>query len=142
MDNTNGKLMTLDEAAEFLMHSRSTLYRWVTEKKVPCHKVQGHWRFFEGELRMWIRGRIAVCRQCGGIHLITKPVTLPGLAGPRGALDWRKDQPKAQQKTEMRKETDKQQADARGYGHHFGPMPFKCNFCGEDVYDSDASDTD
>lgn len=42
--------MTLEEAAEFLNVSRSTLYRWVREGTVPGHKVGRQWRFLRDEL--------------------------------------------------------------------------------------------
>jgi len=51
----NGKILTLVQAAEFLQVSKPTLYKWLALNKIPAYKVEGHWRFFEDELRQWIQ---------------------------------------------------------------------------------------
>jgi len=55
MEDQNGKILTLKQATEFLQISEVTLYRWINAGKIPCYKVEGHWRFFEGELRRWVK---------------------------------------------------------------------------------------
>lgn len=48
--------MTFEEAAEFLSTTRSTLYRWLREGKVPGHKLGRQWRFLRDELDAFRRG--------------------------------------------------------------------------------------
>ncbi len=48
--------LTLEEAAEFLGTSRTTLYRWLRTGKVPGHKLGRRWRFLRSELDELRRG--------------------------------------------------------------------------------------
>ncbi|WP_249755839.1 ATPase, T2SS/T4P/T4SS family [Microvenator marinus] len=50
--------MTFEEAAEFLNTSRSTLYRWLREERVPAHKMGRQWRFLRDELEAFSRGDV------------------------------------------------------------------------------------
>lgn len=55
--NSQGNLLTLQEAAEFLSISKWTLYKWTEKKLVPHHKVVNRRiYFFENELMAWIAG--------------------------------------------------------------------------------------
>lgn len=47
--------MTFEQASELLNVSRSTLYRWLREGKVPGHKLGRQWRFVREELEQWTR---------------------------------------------------------------------------------------
>lgn len=47
--------MTFEQASEFLSVSRSTLYRWLREGRVPGHKLGRQWRFIREELEQWRR---------------------------------------------------------------------------------------
>jgi general secretion pathway protein E/type IV pilus assembly protein PilB len=48
--------MTFEQASEFLNTSRSTLYRWVREGRVPGHKIGRQWRFRREELEAVLLG--------------------------------------------------------------------------------------
>jgi|GEM_PF-1311148 len=43
-DGTDGKIMTLDEAAEFLNTSYSTVYRLVVDGELRAFRIRNSWR--------------------------------------------------------------------------------------------------
>jgi len=45
--------LTFEEAIAFLNTTRSTLYRWLREEKVPAHKLGRQWRFLRTELQVY-----------------------------------------------------------------------------------------
>jgi excisionase family DNA binding protein len=47
-------VMTIDDLAEYLKLSTSTLYKLCAEGKVPGHKVGRHWRFHRTVIDQWI----------------------------------------------------------------------------------------
>ena len=53
MDN----FITFDQAVEFLSTTRSTLYKWLREDKVPAHKLGRQWRFVREELEQFLAGQ-------------------------------------------------------------------------------------
>jgi excisionase family DNA binding protein len=48
------KLMTINEAAEFLRISRSTIYKMVMNKSIPFIKLPGRLLFDQEELQNWL----------------------------------------------------------------------------------------
>lgn len=52
-------VMTIEELAEYLKVSKSTLYKLAQEGKVPGQKVGRHWRFHRAVIDRWLgdRGR-------------------------------------------------------------------------------------
>ena len=57
------RLLTISEASDLLTISKPTLYRWVSERKVPFHKLPDSKRlyFFENELLEFIKSG----KKCG-----------------------------------------------------------------------------
>ena len=49
-----GDVLTIDELAEYLRISRSTLYKLAQEGRVPCQKVGRHWRFRKQAIDRWL----------------------------------------------------------------------------------------
>jgi excisionase family DNA binding protein len=47
--------MTIDQLAEYLNVSKSTLYKLAQQGKVPGQKVGKHWRFHKQAIDTWIR---------------------------------------------------------------------------------------
>jgi len=47
------KLLTLEEAAEYLDIHPGTLYRWARARKVPAVKMGRIWRFKKERLEEW-----------------------------------------------------------------------------------------
>lgn len=49
------EVMSIDELAEYLKISRSTLYKFVQEGGLPGQKVGRRWRFHKGAIDDWLR---------------------------------------------------------------------------------------
>ena len=54
MDEALGDILTIDELANYLRISRSTLYKLAQEGRVPCQKVGRHWRFRKQAIDRWL----------------------------------------------------------------------------------------
>ena len=48
-------LMTIEQVAEYLRVDKFTVYRLVTQKKMPAFKVGSQWRFKKNLLEDWLR---------------------------------------------------------------------------------------
>jgi len=48
------EILTHEEVAEWLKLPKSTLYKLLTEKKIPAVKIGKHWRFLKSDLLDWI----------------------------------------------------------------------------------------
>ena len=55
MATTPDEIMTMDELAEYLKISKSTLYKLAVGKKLPGQKVGKRWRFHKGAIDDWLR---------------------------------------------------------------------------------------
>ena len=49
-----GDVLTIMELSEYLKISRSTLYKLVRERKIPCQKIGRHWRFRKESIDRWL----------------------------------------------------------------------------------------
>ena len=47
------EILTFDEAKDYLKVSRSTLYSWVRQKKIPVSKMGRFWRFKKSKIDAW-----------------------------------------------------------------------------------------
>lgn len=50
-------VFTIDELAEYLKISKSTLYKLAQEGSIPSQKVGKHWRFHKDAVDEWLRQR-------------------------------------------------------------------------------------
>jgi excisionase family DNA binding protein len=50
-------VLTIDELAEYLKISKSTLYKLAQEGSIPGQKVGKHWRFHKDAVDEWLRQR-------------------------------------------------------------------------------------
>ena len=48
------RLMDFKDTLRYLKTSRATLYRWVTEGKIPAIKMGRQWRFKKERLDKWL----------------------------------------------------------------------------------------
>ena len=55
MTSGPAEVMSIDELAEYLKISRSTLYKLAQEGGLPCQKVGRRWRFHKGAIDDWLR---------------------------------------------------------------------------------------
>jgi len=54
------KILTLEEVAELLRAHRSTIYRFVRQRRIPAFQVGSDWRFSQESIEKWMRdGQIA-----------------------------------------------------------------------------------
>lgn len=51
----NNALLTPEEVADYLRVNRFTIYRWVSEKKLPAIKVGNQLRFRRSLLERWLK---------------------------------------------------------------------------------------
>jgi len=52
---TDSEVMTIEELAEYLKVSKSSLYKLAQKGKVPGQKVGKHWRFHREAIDAWIK---------------------------------------------------------------------------------------
>jgi excisionase family DNA binding protein len=50
-------VLTIDELAQYLKISKSTLYKLAQEGAIPCNKIGKHWRFHKDAIDEWLRRR-------------------------------------------------------------------------------------
>lgn len=46
---------SVEEIAGYLGVGRDTLYKWISRKKMPAHKVGRLWKFSKKEIDGWVR---------------------------------------------------------------------------------------
>ena len=63
---TTEKWSSLEEIAEHLGVSKDTIYRWISTKQMPAHKVGKLWKFKISEIDKWVTvfGKYKI-PQCG-----------------------------------------------------------------------------
>ncbi len=49
------EIMTMDDLAEYLKISKSTLYKLATEGKLPGQKIGKRWRFHKEAVDEWVK---------------------------------------------------------------------------------------
>ncbi|HUT89817.1 MAG TPA: helix-turn-helix domain-containing protein [Thermoguttaceae bacterium] len=52
-----GDVLTIDELAEYLKISKSTLYKLVQEGALPGQKIGRRWRFHKDAIDSWLKNR-------------------------------------------------------------------------------------
>lgn len=50
----NDQVLTIDELAAYLKVSKSSLYKWLTQGKIPGQKLGKHWRFSKPVIDRWL----------------------------------------------------------------------------------------
>ena len=48
--------LSVDEMSQYLGVKRETLYKWISERGIPAHKVGRLWKFKKDEVDAWVRG--------------------------------------------------------------------------------------
>lgn len=57
---TTRDLLTAKEVAEYLRVNRYTIYRLVSQKKLPAFKVGSQWRFERSVLDRWLKKQLNI----------------------------------------------------------------------------------
>jgi len=47
--------LSVDEIAEHLGIKRDTVYKWITTKDMPAHRVGRLWKFMKDEIDDWVK---------------------------------------------------------------------------------------
>ena len=47
--------LSVDEISEYLGVKRDSIYKWISEKAMPAHKVGRLWKFRVDEVDQWVR---------------------------------------------------------------------------------------
>ena len=66
MATTPDEIMTMDELAEYLKISKSTLYKLATDNKLPGTKIGKRWRFHKDAIDAWVKHGLQPQR--GGVN--------------------------------------------------------------------------
>ncbi len=51
--------LSVDEIAAHLGVNPDTIYKWITRKRMPAHKVGKLWKFLASEIDGWVKGGLA-----------------------------------------------------------------------------------
>jgi excisionase family DNA binding protein len=47
--------LSVDEIGGYLGVTRDTVYKWISEKNMPAHKIGRLWKFKRDEVDAWVR---------------------------------------------------------------------------------------
>ena len=56
------EFLTIKEVAKYLRVDMYTIYRLVTQKKLPAFKIGSQWRYKRSLLERWIKGNLNTTR--------------------------------------------------------------------------------
>ena len=51
--------LSVDEIAAHIGVNPDTIYKWITRKSMPAHKVGRLWKFLASEVDQWVKGGLA-----------------------------------------------------------------------------------
>ena len=51
--------LSVDEIVDYFAVKRDTVYRWISEKHMPAHKVGRLWKFKKEEIDEWVKSSSA-----------------------------------------------------------------------------------
>ncbi len=51
--------LSVDEIAAHLGVNPDTIYKWISRKRMPAHKVGKLWKFLASEIDEWVKGGFA-----------------------------------------------------------------------------------
>lgn len=57
--------LSVDEIAAYLGIKRDTLYKWISDKRMPAHRVGRLWKFRKEEVDEWVKSGAAGERDDG-----------------------------------------------------------------------------
>lgn len=51
--------LSVDEIGDYLGIKRDTVYKWISEKDMPAHRMGRFWKFKKDEVDEWVRAGAA-----------------------------------------------------------------------------------
>ncbi|MBK8905437.1 MAG: helix-turn-helix domain-containing protein [Anaerolineaceae bacterium] len=67
----NERWLSVNEVAEYLGVSRSTIYKWIERNELPAHKAGRLWKFSRTEVDDWLRNEQTTPRTIKPVNLET-----------------------------------------------------------------------
>ncbi|MFC1896384.1 helix-turn-helix domain-containing protein [Thermodesulfobacteriota bacterium] len=58
---------SVDEIATYLGIKRDTVYKWISDKKMPAHRVGRLWKFRKEEIDEWVKVGVAADNSQSGL---------------------------------------------------------------------------
>ncbi len=55
IDTIGDRRLSVDEIAAYLGVKRDTVYKWISRKSMPAHKVGRLWKFRKEEIDQWVK---------------------------------------------------------------------------------------
>lgn len=55
----SGRWLSVDEIAEHLGIKRDTIYKWISQRGMPAHKLGRLWKFQRDDVDQWVRNGCA-----------------------------------------------------------------------------------
>jgi excisionase family DNA binding protein len=62
--------LSVEEIAAYLGIKRDTVYRWITDKRMPAHRMGRLWKFKRDEVDEWVRKGGASEERSGGASVV------------------------------------------------------------------------
>ena len=56
-DMTENRWLSVDEIAAYLGIKPDTVYRWITRRRMPAHRMGRFWKFRREEVDEWVRSK-------------------------------------------------------------------------------------
>jgi len=60
-----GRLIDIDELADYLRLKKQTIYNWLHQRKISGIKVGGVWRFDRRDIDSWLKSRRRLSKTSG-----------------------------------------------------------------------------
>lgn len=64
--------LSVDEIAAHLGVNPDTIYKWISRKRMPAHKVGKLWKFLASEIDEWVKGGHAAAKTVEGAESAAK----------------------------------------------------------------------
>ncbi|MDA1277763.1 MAG: helix-turn-helix domain-containing protein [Verrucomicrobia bacterium] len=68
--------LSVDEIAAHLGVNPETIYKWITRKRMPAHKLGRLWKFLATEVDQWVKDGCAANKSTSSSHSNKKPSRL------------------------------------------------------------------
>jgi excisionase family DNA binding protein len=65
--------LSVDEIAAYLGIKRDTVYKWISEKQMPAHRMGRLWKFRKEEVDEWVKsGGADYAPECRACHTLNR----------------------------------------------------------------------
>lgn len=71
----NDRWLSVDEIGEYLGVKRDTVYKWISDKGMPAHKIGKLWKFKKEQVDAWVEAGGAVVNAQNDLNQANKGLT-------------------------------------------------------------------